>query len=177
MRRLPAWSTSDEIDSLLDALPPHIAEPLRRAENRSNVLEVILDLGRLPEARYLDREMVVHDREITEDDLSLVVSRVGDFTNDNRAGIARTLHRISCIRNRQGRVVGLTCRVGRAITGTIDIISDIVESGKSMLLLGRPGVGKTTMLREVGRVLAEHKRVIVVDTSNEIGGDGDIRVT
>ncbi|MBC7257500.1 MAG: AAA family ATPase, partial [Chloroflexi bacterium] len=107
-------------------------------------------------------------------DIEYVVSRIGVFNDDNRAGIARTLHRISAIRNRRGDIVGLTCRVGRAVYGTIDIIQDIVESGRSILLLGRPGVGKTTMLREVARVLAEKRRVIIVDTSNEIGGDGDI---
>jgi len=174
VRMLPTWSTSDEIEALLDTLPPRISQPLRQNKDRGDLLEVILDLGRLPEARYLDHEMVIDDHEVTEEDLNWVVSRIGDFTDDNRAGIARTLHRISCIRNRKGRIVGLTCRVGRAITGTIDIIADIVDSGKSILLLGRPGVGKTTMLREVARVLAETRRVTVVDTSNEIGGDGDI---
>jgi len=174
VRKLSSWSTSDEIESLLDTLPPRITQPLRLDQNRSNLLEVVLDLGRQPEARYVDREMGIDEHEIAEDDISWVVSHIGSFTDDNRAGIPRTLHRISCMRNRQGRIVGLTCRVGRAITGTIDIIADIVESGKGILLLGRPGVGKTTMLREVARVLAENKRVIVVDTSNEIGGDGDI---
>lgn len=174
VRSLASWSTSDEIALLLDALPPRIAHPLEKDEQRANLLEVILDLGREPTARYVDHEANLDDQEISEDDIHYVVSRIGDFSDDNRAGIARTLHRISCMRNRKGRVVGLTCRVGRAITGTIDIIADIVESGKSILLLGRPGVGKTTMLREVARVLADNKRVIVVDTSNEIGGDGDI---
>jgi nucleoside-triphosphatase THEP1 len=60
------------------------------------------------------------------------------------------------------------------VYGTIGIIEDLVESSQSVLLLGRPGVGKTTLLREAARVLAEKKRVIVVDTSNEIGGDGDV---
>ncbi len=173
-RKLPSWSTSDELKALLDTLPPFISQPLRLDDNRDSLLEVILDLGRPPQARYVSHETLVDEREVTQDDINWVVSQIGDFSDDNRAGIERTLHRISCIRNRKGRVVGLTCRVGRAITGTIDIISDIVESGKSILLLGRPGVGKTTMLREVARVLAENKRVIVVDTSNEIGGDGDI---
>ena len=133
-----------------------------------------MDLGRRPEARFVDGEIELSEQEVTEAEIDYVVSRIGDFGDDNRAGIERTLHRISAIRNRKGRIVGLTCRVGRAVYGTIDIIRDIVESGKSVLLLGRPGVGKTTMLREVARVLAEKKRVIIVDTSNEIGGDGDI---
>jgi stage III sporulation protein SpoIIIAA len=174
IRTLSIWSTSDEIEALLDALPPDIAQPLRHDGNRANLLEAIMDLGRPPQARYVGSEATIAEQEVTQEDINWVVSRIGDFSDDNRAGIARTLHRISCMRNRKGRVVGLTCRVGRAITGTIDIISDVIESGKSILLLGRPGVGKTTMLREVARVLAEKKRVIVVDTSNEIGGDGDI---
>ena len=168
------WSASDELEALLDAMPPRIAQPLRSDEKRSNLIEIVIDLGRLPEARYIDHETQLDGQEITEDDIKWVVSRIGDFSGDNRAGIERTLHRISCMRNRKGRIVGLTCRVGRAITGTIDIIADLVSSGQSILLLGRPGVGKTTMLREVARVLADSKRVIVVDTSNEIGGDGDI---
>ncbi len=133
-----------------------------------------MDLGRLPEARFVDRELVLSQREVSEDDLKFVIERIGMFTGDNRAGIERTLHRISCIRNRQGRIIGLTCRVGRAVYGVIDIIEDIVKSGQSILLLGRPGVGKTTLLREAARILSEKARVVVVDTSNEIGGDGDI---
>jgi stage III sporulation protein SpoIIIAA len=133
-----------------------------------------MDLGRLPEARFAQGEVVLSPREISEQEIDYVVSRIGAFGDDNRAGIARTLHRISAIRNRAGRIVGLTLRVGRAVYGTVDIIQEIVESGKSILLLGRPGVGKTTMLREVARILSEKKRVVIVDTSNEIGGDGDI---
>lgn len=135
-----------------------------------------MDLGRLPEARYPGREVVLSHSEVTESDLEYVIAHIGDFGDDNRAGIERTLHRISCIRNRRGKVVGLTCRVGRAVYGTIRVIEDLVLGGKSILLLGRPGVGKTTMLREVARVLADdaNKRVIIVDTSNEIGGDGDV---
>jgi stage III sporulation protein SpoIIIAA len=113
---------------------------------------------------------------VSEADLEHVASHVGQFGEDNRAGIERTLHRVSAIRNRRGRIVGLTCRVGRAVTGTAEIFRDIVESGQSLLLLGRPGIGKTTMLRESARLLADEqrKRVVIVDTSNEIGGDGDI---
>jgi stage III sporulation protein SpoIIIAA len=167
---------SNELDALLDVLPPHISQILRRRENNGELLEVILDLGRLPEARYSSHEELLGSREITEQDIEHVTSRVGVFSGDNRAGIERTLHRISAIRNREGRIVGLTCRVGRAVYGTIKIILDLVQSGKSILLLGRPGVGKTTMLREIARVLADDlkKRVIIVDTSNEIAGDGDI---
>jgi len=169
-----AREITDNIDALIDVLPISIAASLRAADRFEDLLEIILDLGRLPEARFTDRELTLGPDEVTQEKIDYVITRIGDFGDDNRAGIERTLHRISAIRNRKGRAVGLTCRVGRAVYGTIDIIHDIVESGQSILLLGRPGVGKTTMLREVARVLAEHKRVVIVDTSNEIGGDGDI---
>ncbi len=167
-------SITDDLDLLLNVLPPPVQAHLREINRGAELLEVVLDLGRAPEARFIGQTLVLNSREVSDDNLKFVVSRIGEFTSDNRAGIPRTLHRISCIRNRQGRIVGLTCRVGRAVYGTIEIIRDIVESGKSLLLLGRPGIGKTTMLREAARVLAETKRVVIVDTSNEIGGDGDI---
>ena len=167
---------TDDLDALLDILPPHIRQPLCEQKDLSELLEVVLDLGRSPEARFPNREVTLDPKEVDETDIDYVVSRIGSFGDDNRAGIERTLHRISAIRNRKGRIVGLTCRVGRAVFGTIKVIEDLVESGKSVMLLGRPGVGKTTMLREVARVLADDmdKRVIIVDTSNEIAGDGDI---
>ncbi|GAI62674.1 unnamed protein product, partial [marine sediment metagenome] len=168
--------TTDDLDALLDILPPHIRQPLCQQEGMRELLEVVLDLGRSPEARFPQREVVLNPQEVSESDIEYVASRISTFGDDNRAGIERTLHRISAIRNRKGRIVGLTCRVGRAIFGTIKVIEDLIQSGKSILLLGRPGVGKTTMLREVARVLADdfNKRVIIVDTSNEIAGDGDI---
>src|SRR5207302_964690 len=137
---------------------------------------VVMDLGRTPEARFAGREEILSHREVTAEDIAYVISRIGQFGGDNRAGIERTLHRISALRNRAGKVVGLTLRVGRAVYGTMEIIRDVVEAGRSILLLGRPGVGKTTLLREVARVLADEmgKRVVIVDTSNEIAGDGDI---
>jgi stage III sporulation protein SpoIIIAA len=167
---------TDDLNALMDILPDHIRRTLDDQADLSELVEVIMDLGRPPEARFFQREMVVVAQDVTELDLEYVVSRVSSFGEDNRAGIERTLHRISAIRNRKGTIVGLTCRVGRAVYGTIKIIEDLVESGKSVLLMGRPGVGKTTMLREVARVLADdvRKRVVIVDTSNEIAGDGDI---
>ena len=165
---------TDDLEALLEVLPPDIEASLRAANKSNELLEVVLDLGRRPEARFLYHEVTLSDRDATEEDLDYVVSQISNFDDDNRAGITRTLHRISAIRNRKGKIVGLTCRIGRAVYGTIEIIEDIVESGQNILLLGRPGVGKTTMLREVARVLADKKRVIIVDTSNEIGGDGDI---
>jgi stage III sporulation protein SpoIIIAA len=167
---------TDDLDALLDILPPHIHEPLYQQPDHGELLEVILDLGRLPEARFPHRELVLNSREVSQSDIDYVVSRIGEFTGDNRAGINHTLHRISAIRNRHGEIIGLTCRVGRAVFGTVKMIQDLIESGNNVLLLGRPGIGKTTMLREVARVLADDfkKRVIVIDTSNEIAGDGDI---
>ncbi len=167
---------TDDLDALVDLLPPHIRQPLRQQKDISELLEVVLDLGRPPEARFPRREVILNPKEVDEEDIDYVASRVSSFGDDNRAGIERTLHRISAIRNRKGRIVGLTCRVGRAVFGTIKVIEDLIQSGKGVLLLGRPGVGKTTMLREVARVLADDidRRVIIVDTSNEIAGDGDI---
>ncbi len=172
----PEQIVTDDLDLLIEALPPQIAEALEEPERRVDLLEVVMDLGRLPEARYPGREVVLSRTEVSEADLQYVIDHIGEFGADNRAGIERTLHRISCIRNRRGKIVGLTCRVGRAVYGTIRVIEDLILVGKSVLLLGRPGVGKTTMLREVARVLADdaNKRVVIVDTSNEIGGDGDI---
>ncbi|MBI3537617.1 MAG: AAA family ATPase [Chloroflexi bacterium] len=165
---------TDELGVLLNVLPEHLQTRLNEINRAAELLEIVIDLGRVPEARYIGQAVALNSREASQADIDFVVTRIGEFTDDNRAGIPRTLHRISCIRNRQGKIVGLTCRVGRAVYGTIEIIRDLVESGKSILLLGRPGVGKTTMLRESARVLSEQKRVVIVDTSNEIGGDGDI---
>ncbi len=167
---------ADGLDTLLEFLPPRVRKSLCQQPDFSDLLEVILDMGRPPEARFPSREVILVPEEIKQEDIDYVVSRVSQFSGDNRAGIERTLHRISAIRNRNGQIIGLTCRAGRAVFGTIEIIQDLIETEKSVLLLGRPGVGKTTMLREIARVLADDfkKRVIIVDTSNEIAGDGDI---
>lgn len=165
---------TDDLDALLDVLPLDIRHAVERANDTENLLEIILDLGRVPTARFVDHEINLRETEVSHAEIDYVDERTGEFDADNRAGIERTLHRISAIRNRRAAVVGLTLRVGRAVYGTVDIIQDIVESGKSVLILGRPGVGKTTLLREAARIIAESKRVVIVDTSNEIGGDGDV---
>lgn len=165
---------TDDLQALLGVLPPAVAQAVNEADNSEDLLEVILDLGRVPTARFVNREVVLRNVEVSMADIDYVVGRIGEFDADNRAGLERTLHRIAAIRNRRGHIVGLTCRIGRAVYGTTDIIQDLIESGKSLLLLGRPGIGKTTMLREAARILAEKKRVVIVDTSNEIGGDGDV---
>lgn len=166
---------TDDVELLLGVMPPHVRGTLE-SRDHGRLIEVVLDLGRLPEARFEDRIESLSHLAVSREEIDYVVSRVGSFTADNRAGIERTLHRISAIRNRVGAIIGLTCRVGRAVYGTVDILRDVIEGGASLLLLGRPGVGKTTLLRESARVLSDDlgKRVVIVDTSNEIGGDGDI---
>ena len=165
---------TDDLEAMLAVFPPEVAQAVQSRDNFDNLLEVILDLGRNSSARFTSGEVELLQEPVTHDDLKYVTDRIGDFDADNRAGMERTLHRISAIRNRRGKVVGLTCRVGRAVYGTIEIIEDLVESGQSILILGKPGVGKTTMLREAARILAQKHRVVIVDTSNEIGGDGDV---
>ena len=167
---------TDDLDRLLAVLPVVVQGALAAPAQRQGLLEVVLDLGRLPEARYQDRAMDLGSQPIDRADLREVIEQLGCFGGDNRAGIERTLHRISALRNRAGEVIGLTCRVGRAVFGTVAMVRDLLDSGESLLLLGRPGVGKTTALREIARVLADElgRRVVVIDTSNEIAGDGDI---
>ncbi len=167
---------TDDLDKLLDILPGSLYRSLNHHPQRDRLIEVVMDLGRQPEARFPGEAEYLSTDLISRADLDYCIERVGHFSGDNRAGIERTLHRISALRNRQGEIIGLTCRVGRAVFGTIGMIHDLVESGKSILLLGRPGVGKTTALREIARVLADDlkKRVVIIDTSNEIAGDGDV---
>ncbi|HZI15529.1 MAG TPA: AAA family ATPase, partial [Myxococcus sp.] len=168
-------TVADDFLLLVNVLPGPLQAAVRALPSKE-VLEVVMDLGRPPEARLVDRVERLREEPVRREDLEHVLSQVGPPGDDNRAGIERTLHRVSAIRNRQGKVVGLTLRVGRAIFGTIDMLKDLIGSGRNLLLLGRPGVGKTTKLREVARVLADDlgKRVMVVDTSNDIGGDGDV---
>ncbi|MBV8489235.1 MAG: AAA family ATPase [Candidatus Eremiobacteraeota bacterium] len=167
----PSW----ELSQLLDIFPLAIRQALVRLGNIEDIIEVVLDLGRPPEARFEHDFTYLTETPVSHEDIAHVCSRISSFGADNRAGIEQTLHRISAIRNRTGKIVGLTCRVGRAVYGTIDILLDVLRSGQSICLLGRPGVGKTTMLRECARILSEdRKRVVIVDTSNEIAGDSDI---
>jgi stage III sporulation protein SpoIIIAA len=172
----PPQRVTDDLDRLLAVLPEAVVGALSCDPDRDQLLEVVLDLGRVPEARYPGRALNLGQEPVQRRDLAAVVERLGAFGGDNRAGIERTLHRISAIRNRSGEIVGLTCRVGRAVFGTVVMVRDLLDSGQSLLLMGRPGVGKTTALREIARVLADdlEKRVVVIDTSNEIAGDGDI---
>jgi stage III sporulation protein SpoIIIAA len=166
----------DNLDAFIEILPEEIAKTLRKRDDIGDLVEVVLDLGRNPEARFPGENVVLSEFEVSREQIAQVVENVGHFGDDNRAGIERTLHRISVMRNRAGEPVGLTCRVGRAVFGSVRLIEDLIRSGKSVLILGRPGVGKTTILRETTRVLADEagKRVVVVDTSNEIAGDGDV---
>ena len=160
-------------------LPVDVRDALLTHARRGDLLEVVLDLGRCPEARFANGapNQCLRAEPVTRGDLDAAIAAIGDFGGDNRAGIAGTLHRISAIRNRSGSVVGLTCRVGRALKGHVDMIEDLLAEGnESILFLGRPGVGKTTVIRELARVLSDRhgKRVVIIDTSNEIGGDGDV---
>lgn len=167
---------TDDLQKLLDILPPDIRQVLEQHPRRNDLIEVVMDLGRRPEARFSEQAEYLSETGVSSEQLNYCIQRVGHFGGDNRAGIEQTLHRISAIRNRTGEIIGLTCRVGRAVFGTIHMIRDLVETGQSILMLGRPGVGKTTALREIARVLADelNKRVVIIDTSNEIAGDGDI---
>ncbi|MDF5719899.1 MAG: AAA family ATPase [Rhizonema sp. PD37] len=167
---------TDDLQKLLDILPQDLQQILETHPQRDSLVEVVLDLGRRPEARFPHLAEYLSETPITQEQIDECIQRVGTFGGDNRAGIEQTLHRISAIRNRTGKIIGITCRVGRAVFGTIGMIRDLVETGKSILMLGRPGVGKTTALREIARVLADdlQKRVVIIDTSNEIAGDGDV---
>ncbi len=167
-------NNADDIQALINVLPAKITEEINKYGNLDKLIEVVMDVGRMPLARYTTGDLLLSEDEITYEEIDGVVEKIGTFDLDNRAGMERTLHRISAIRNRHNRIIGLTCRVGRAVFGTLDIIADYIHSGKSLLILGKPGIGKTTMLREAARVLSAQKRVIIVDTSNEIGGDGDV---
>ena len=167
---------ADDLKQLLDILPKFISVNLENHPKREQLIEIVLDIGRRPEARFSSGSEYLSYRTIVWQDLDFILKRLGKFSGDNRAGIEKTLHRISSLRNRQGSVIGLTCRIGRAVFGTVSIIRDLLEKGKSILILGKPGVGKTTAIREIARVLSDgmKKRVIIIDTSNEIAGDGDL---
>ena len=168
--------TNKDLDKLIRNLPLSLQERLKTHIFKNKLIEIVLDLGRRPEARFLDGPEYLSQKVVSWQDIDYITKRVSKFSNENRAGIERTLHRISCIRNRQFLINGVTCRVGRVVFGTISVIRDLLESEKSILILGKPGVGKTTIIREISRVLSDEmeKRVIIIDTSNEIAGDSDI---
>ena len=176
MKKENQFEIEKELQLLIEVLPPFISSKVEKHPRVNDIIEIVMDIGRTPEIRFHDDFEIISSREIMYDDIEYVVRRIGEFGKDNRAGIPRTLHRISAIRNRHGKIVGLTCRVGRAVYGAANIIMDYIKLNKNVLILGKPGVGKTTILREVARVLNDEmkKRVVIVDTSNEIGGDGDI---
>ena len=165
-----------DLDKLIDNLPFFIQENINSHKKKNQITEIVIDLGRRPEIRFPNGPEYLSKKIISWQDIDYTTKRISKFTNDNRAGIERTLHRISCIRNRQSIINGLTCRVGRSIFGAITIVRDLLETDQSILILGRPGVGKTTIIREIARVLADEmqKRVIIIDTSNEIAGNSDI---
>ncbi len=167
---------ADDLNQILQILPDFIRKPLGKHPKHESLIEIVLDLGRRPEVRFANETEYLSYRIIVWQDLDHIIKKLGKFSGDNRAGIERTLHRISSIRNRQGSIIGLTCRIGRAVFGTVSVIRDLLEKQKSILILGRPGVGKTTSIREIARVLSDEmgKRVIIIDTSNEIAGDGDL---
>lgn len=171
----PIAPEQDDTLLLVATLPAELQGVLHKLQ-LDQLLEVVMDLGRVPEARFPDKVVRLSEKVVSQEHLNHVAALVGEFGVDNRAGIERTLHRISCIRNRKGQIVGFTLRVGRAVFGSIELLRDLIETGQSILILGRPGVGKTTKLREMARILADDlkKRVIIIDTSNEIAGDGDI---
>lgn len=165
-----------DLEKLSQVFPDYIKKSLEETNGESRLIEIILDLGRRPEGRFLFESVYLSEQIVSWQDLDYTTKRLGKFSNDNRAGIERTLHRISCIRNRQGIIIGLTCRIGRCVVGSIDILRDLLDSDHSLLLLGKPGVGKTTLIREISRVLSDEiqKRVVIIDTANEIAGDSDI---
>ncbi len=167
---------NEDLEKLIENLPFFLQEHLNQHTSKDQLIEIVLDLGRRPEARFISGPEYLSQKIISWQDIEYMTKRISKFSNENRAGIERTLHRISCIRNRQFLITGLTCRVGRAVLGIISVVRDLLESGKSILILGKPGVGKTTIIREIARVLADEmeKRVIIIDTSNEIAGDSDI---
>lgn len=169
-------NVNDDLEKLIENLPFFLQKTLSQHFNKDSLIEIVIDLGRRPEARFISGTEYLSQKIISWQDLDYITKRISKFSNENRAGIERTLHRISCIRNRQFLITGLTCRIGRAVFGTISVIRDLLESEKSILILGRPGVGKTTIIREIARVLADdlEKRVVIIDTSNEIAGDSDI---
>ena len=169
-------SENPDLNKLLEKLPFFVKNHVNQHPQKNKIIEIVIDLGRRPEARFSTGPEYLSQKIISWQDIDYITKKISKFSNENRAGIELTLHRISCIRNRQFLIVGLTCRIGRTVLGSICLARDLLESEKSILILGKPGVGKTTVIREMARVLSDEmgKRVIIIDTSNEIAGDSDI---
>lgn len=170
-------STTHEAENLLALLPPEFQ--LDNHVNRADLMEVVLDIGRRPfawvngERHFLGthNDGLVVSRQHLDD-----IVRPLHFGADNRAGINGSLHRISAVRNRDDDIVGLTLRVGRYIAGNSIMIADILAGmpHASILICGEPGSGKTSIIRDAARFLAERNSLLIIDTSCEIGGSGDV---
>lgn len=167
---------TSEVATLLAMVPRWVVGSMD-ARSVQDVEELELDLGRPPRLHLRGHEgAITLAGEIRREDLQYILGRVTRFREDNRTGVDRTLHRIACIRDRYDEIVGFTFRVGRAIPEAAQPLCDFLEARRNVLVVGRPGAGKTTVLRSAACILSDHlrRRVVIADTSNEVGGDGQI---
>lgn len=168
----------DQFEAILNILPSWIR--LFAREYQEELEEIALQEGR-PPSLWLGNRFVEGERVVEPSDLEAVKQKLKaeyqvEFREDGRAGISGTLHRISALYDRYGILVGMTIRLARVVKGLADPIIPFLLDGKSLLIIGPPGVGKTTLLRDVIRQLAiiYGPKVVIVDTSNEIGGEGRV---